>query len=91
MRSAIIVAAALSGFAAAAPKPNPQMINIEALKDIPTPSVLGPDPTDTATPTPYDPTSAAKSAAAAIYTDPATAEKRDVLGKRTDCKVQSGG
>lgn len=90
MRS-VLVASAICGLVAAAPRPNPQNINIDAIDDLATPTVLGPALDATTTPAvTYDPTSAASAAAAAISTDPATVEKREVV-ERSACALQPGG
>jgi hypothetical protein len=88
MRS-IIAVAALCGLVTAAPKP--QKINASAVNNAPTPTgALGPDIQNPEyTPPPYDPTSAASAAAAAITTDPASVKRS--VGKRGDCSEQPGG
>ena len=76
MRS-FVVASALCGLVAAAPRPQPQNINIGAIDDLPTPTALGPDVTATTTPAvTYVPEIAASSAAAALSTDLPRVEKR---------------
>jgi hypothetical protein len=89
MRSAFAVAALCSLVAAA---PRPQMINVNAVKKLPLPSVLGPDIAHPeVTPAAYDPKSAAAAAAAAIPTDPVAVYKRSVIEVRNACEVQPGG
>lgn len=92
MRSAV-VASALCGLVAAAPKPAPQNFNLAALAKLATPSVLGPELAATTTPAvTYNPTEAAQSAAAAISTAPAVANGKRALKKRTDdCPPQPAG
>ncbi|KAF2019366.1 hypothetical protein BU24DRAFT_476374 [Aaosphaeria arxii CBS 175.79] len=93
MYSRKIILAALFGLVTAAPKP--QRINISALKELSTPSVLGPDlAAISATASSYDPSKAASAAAAAIATDPVTVQKRTVdihYAKRAACEREPGG
>ncbi|KAF2113355.1 hypothetical protein BDV96DRAFT_662375 [Lophiotrema nucula] len=84
MRSVALLSV-LSGLAAASPRP--QVINVDAIDDLVTPSVLGPTlAATTADPVKYNPTSAASVAAAEIPTAPAEV-KRDIT-KRTACAPQ---
>ena len=89
MYSAILVSA-LCGLAAAAPRP--QQINVAAIDDLTTPSVLGPDVSAATATSSYDPSSAASVAAAAVTTAPVTTDKRKrgVVGKR-DCTLEPNG
>jgi len=64
----------------------PQMINIEAALAVPTPTVLGPQATETAgLPVSYNQDAATKSAAAAVETGGVVVKKRD------SCQVQPVG
>ncbi|RYN83952.1 hypothetical protein AA0117_g713 [Alternaria alternata] len=82
MRNVLLAASALSGMAAALP----QMINIEAALAVPTPTVLGPQATETAElPVSYNQDAATKSAAAAVETGGVVVKKRD------SCQVQPVG
>jgi hypothetical protein len=88
MRSTVI-ASALCGLVAAAPRP--QMIDLGALNDLPTPSVLGPEIAATTTPSvTYDPAIAVSSAAAAMSAAPASVVKHSA-NKRDICVKQPGG
>ncbi|KAF2682553.1 hypothetical protein K458DRAFT_478928 [Lentithecium fluviatile CBS 122367] len=81
----------LCGLVAAAPKPQHQNMNIGAIDDLSTSTALGPELAATTTPAvTYVPEVAASSAAAAIPTDPPTAEKRSTI-TRDACAVQPGG
>ncbi|KAG9191968.1 hypothetical protein G6011_10702 [Alternaria panax] len=82
MRNVLFAASALSGMAAALP----QMINIEAALAVPTPTVLGPQATETAElPVSYDQQAATKSAALAVETGGVELKKRDA------CQDQPAG
>jgi hypothetical protein len=71
----------------------PQLINIDAVLDIPTPTVLGPNVEETKpAAVSYNPTAAA-SAVAAIVESEGAVERRDVydLNKRAPCDLQPPG
>jgi hypothetical protein len=77
MRNVLLTASALSGLAAALP----QMINIEAALAVPTPTVLGPQATETAErPVSYNQAAATESAAEAVATSGVSVKKRDACG-----------
>lgn len=82
MRNIIATTAALCGLAAALP----QMINIDAVLAVPTPTVLGPKAEETAAlPVTYNEAAAAASAANSVATGGVAINKRD------SCAVQPGG
>jgi hypothetical protein len=80
MRYAFAASAILGAVAAA-----PQMINIEAALDVPTPTILGPELAATADPVSYNPTAAASIVASIVKVE--GVEKRAT----GDCAVQPSG
>ncbi|KAF1995427.1 hypothetical protein P154DRAFT_500294 [Amniculicola lignicola CBS 123094] len=96
----VLLIAALAGLAVAAP----QNINAAAVSGLVTPTLLGPDVAElTPTPIAYNPTSAARAAAAEVTANPVTPKKRSVvnlgaasplngaIGKRDACDPQPNG
>lgn len=88
MRHSLTISGLLALAAAA-----PQLININAVLDVPTPTILGPKIEETKPAAiSYNPTAAA-SAVAAIVKSEGAVERRDVydLNKRAPCGPQPAG
>lgn len=88
MRHSLTISGLLALAAAA-----PQLININAVLDVPTPTILGPKIEETKPAAiSYNPTAAA-SAVAAIVKSEGAVERRDVydLNKRAPCDPQPAG
>ncbi|KAE8845341.1 hypothetical protein PTNB85_03606 [Pyrenophora teres f. teres] len=86
MRNTLLIASAFSGLVAALP----QKINIEAAKAVPTPTKLGPNPTETAATITYNADAAASSVVSAVLKSGVSAGKRDV-NVNDACALQPGG